>query len=362
MKSTYSSVAIVIPSFEPTESLINYVKNLQDAGFLKITIINDGSLPEYDSIFHEISLFEGCKVLRYPFNQGKGHALKTGFLFIKERFLECTHVITVDSDGQHAVEDVCQLADQLLTTSGRVLLGGRDFSQSHVPFKSRFGNRVSSAMFRLFHGIWLPDTQTGLRGFSTDLLPLMLDIKGDRFEYEMTVLTTLAQKNIPIQTVTIQTIYLEGNKSTHFRPVADSLQVMSVLLQQLVRFTLSSGLSFLTDYLLAWVLLSQLTPFFQNDYLRIGVALVTARLISMLVNYSLNKRFVFREEAPKTGTFPKYLFLCAINIALSTYFIESISTWLNLPEILSKVFCDIPLFILNYYVQKVWIFKKTKGE
>lgn len=362
MHLNYQKMAIVIPTLEPTVSLISYVHNLQNHGFFNIIIVNDGSSPEYDKTFQEISRFDGCKVISYAKNRGKGHALKTGYLYISNHLEHCTHTITVDSDGQHAVEDVRQLADKLLTTSGTLLLGGRDFSQPDVPFKSRFGNRTSSAMFRLFHGTWLPDTQTGLRGFDASLLPLMLSIEGERFEYEMAVLTTFAQEKRPIQTTTIQTIYLEGNKSTHFRPLADSFQVMSVLLQQLARFALSSGLSFLVDYGLAWVLLTQLTSFVTNDYLRIGISLVVARVVSLLVNYRLNKQFVFQDRTGQVGTFPKYLFLCAINIVLSTFFIEGISTWLNLPEILSKVFCDIPLFALNYYVQKAWIFTATRKE
>ncbi len=82
-------------------------------------------------------------------------------------------------------------------------------------------------MFRLQTGVNVSDTQTGLRGFHTDLIPFMLDIEGDRYEYEMNMLTQASQR-YKITEVPIQTIYIDDNASSHFRPIKDGLLVYKI--------------------------------------------------------------------------------------------------------------------------------------
>lgn len=56
--------------------------------------------------------------------------------------------------------DVWRLAEALTRGERKLYLGSRDFSLPHVPKKSRYGNWITSGVFRLFYGQWLPDTQT----------------------------------------------------------------------------------------------------------------------------------------------------------------------------------------------------------
>ena len=87
------------------------------------------------------------------------------------------------------MENVARCLEERLPARALVL-GTRDFGKDNVPFKSRAGNRITSVCFRLACGVKLPDTQTGLRAFSAELLPEMLDIEGERYEYEMRMLAT----------------------------------------------------------------------------------------------------------------------------------------------------------------------------
>ena len=73
-----------------------------------------------------------------------------------------------------------------------------NFNLDHVPPKSRHGNKITSAVFRLLYGVYLPDTQTGLRAFRMADLPFMLDVPGERFEYEMQVLIACARAKLPL--------------------------------------------------------------------------------------------------------------------------------------------------------------------
>ena len=93
----------------------------------------------------------------------------------------------------------------------------RDVGQK-MPLRSRFGNTVTRAVFRLLSGVYISDTQTGLRAFDSSLFDLMLEIEGMRYEYEINVLMRLAKERVPIREVPIETIYHDRkNTVSHFR-------------------------------------------------------------------------------------------------------------------------------------------------
>ncbi|WP_317855299.1 glycosyltransferase [Chakrabartyella piscis] len=303
------NMVIVIPSLEPDNELISYIGQLVDCGFTSIVVINDGSDDTYNAIFAGVGEYKECTVLVHKENRGKGAALKTGFAYIREHIPNCSGIITVDSDGQHAIEDVCHIAEALLQHPKTLVLGSRDFSLPHIPPKSKVGNSISSVLFLFLFGKWFGDTQTGLRGFDVSLLGKMQSIKGERFEYEMEVLAVCATEKIPIKTITICTIYEGNNEGTHYRPIQDSIRIAKVLLGSIGRYSLSSGISTIADIGIAWFLLDYLTPRIPTDHLlRIGISVVVARFISMGINYTLNRNYVFGMEAKKDKSSIKYIF------------------------------------------------------
>lgn len=359
--SVVRDTAILIPSLEPTIELIDYIKQLTNCGFQNIIVVNDGSNHNYDSIFQQIDIFEACTVLVHPLNLGKGTALKTGYAYIQEHLPQCTGVISVDSDGQHAIEDVCHMASALSHYPKTLLLGCRDFSHNQIPVKSRVGNRISSALFFLLFGKWLSDTQTGLRAFDSSLLSKMISIDGTRFEYEMRVLAICSTEKIPIERISIQTIYNENNEGTHFQAVGDSMKIAKVLLGSIGSYSLSSGLSTIADILIAWFLLDFLLPHMPIEHLlRIGLSTTIARIISMIINYTLNKKFVFKEDRNTGKSSMRYILLCVANMILSTAFIYTGFATFGINDKLLKLISNAVLFCINYQVQRKWVFRKEK--
>ena len=139
-----------------------------------------------------------------------------------------------------------------LTEEEQAALNGNN---PHVPPKSRFGNRLTSGVFKLLYGHWLPDTQTGLRAFPRGLLGFMGEVGGNRFEYEMTMLIQCSNRKIPMRPIEIETIYENKNDGTHFDPIRDSMRIYKVILSNVSRYTLVSILSFLIDYLVLSLLM-----------------------------------------------------------------------------------------------------------
>lgn len=364
--------AILIPSYQPDRKLPPYVQALRNAGFGRIVIVDDGSGDAYTPIFDSLKPDGQVRVLRYEPNRGKGEALRTGLRFLRDECPDCRFIVTADSDGQHTVKDTLRMADALAGDSSGLLLGSRDFSQPDVPPKSRMGNRITTSVFRALYGQYVGDTQTGLRGFSRELLPRFLRTKGDRYEYEMNQLIDCATEKIPIRALTIQTVYENNNAGSHFHPVRDSWRIYRVILGRFLRFISTSLICFCVDYglyLLLNNLLKVYAPALDHDFrflfiqfvARIGLATILARLVSSVLNFLLNKKFVFKSDGSVRNTFPRYVATAVVVVLLSWGLVSSFHVWFGWSDNLVKMPVDLALFFLNYYLQRKWVFSsKTK--
>ncbi|MGI6690391.1 MAG: GtrA family protein [Christensenellales bacterium] len=368
---TPHDVVVLIPSLHPNHLLPAYVDDLVRSGFHRILIVDDGSGPDYQDLFAETARMEGCTVIGYAVNRGKGHALKHGMAYIAEHYRDAPGVVTADSDGQHTAEDVLKVASLLVeNTESGLILGSRDFSQHNVPFKSRAGNRLTTFFFALLYGTWLPDTQTGLRGFSAQMIPFLRSVPGDRFEYEMNMLIYCSNEHIPFRIVPIHTIYIEENKGTHFRPFHDSMRIYRQLFGNFIRFASSGFVSTGIDLLLftlldKWALPPLLSnpgqPVLWGISLQVLVATAIARISSGLVNYKLNRTLVFKIEQSR-GSLARYAALFTGVLITSATLVSFLHSWTGVDRTLIKIIVDTTIFFFNYRIQKAWVFKRNELE
>lgn len=225
-------IIIVIPSYEPSTGLCDLVKALKK-DFRHVIVVDDGS-NSAEHVFAELSRAGEVTILRHDTNRGKGAALKTAFAYILANGPGAAGVVTVDADGQHLVEDVRRVAAGTLDHPDRLTLGVRSFS-GKVPFRSRLGNLWTRIEFFLLTGVHILDTQTGLRGIPASWLPDMLALDGERYEYESAMLVFGAKAEMKPAQIPISTVYLDGNGSSHFRPLADTLKTQSALISSALR-------------------------------------------------------------------------------------------------------------------------------
>ncbi|MGN1084011.1 MAG: glycosyltransferase family 2 protein, partial [Lachnospiraceae bacterium] len=195
-----SRIAVLIPSLSPDEKLTAAVREIRQAGFERIVIVNDGSTAEYDTYFCDAEAL-GATVIRHAVNLGKGRALKTGFNYILNEWKDCEGVITADSDGQHKAGDLLKCREALLKNKDALILGCRNFKKENIPFRSRFGNVITAKVMKLLVGVSISDTQTGLRAFSAEQMKKYLTVNGERFEYEMNMLLYSKAENIAMKEV-----------------------------------------------------------------------------------------------------------------------------------------------------------------
>lgn len=347
---------ILIPSLNPGNELISYVKELTGQGFMHIIVVNDGSGQEYSPIFESLRGM-GCIVLRHAVNYGKGRALKNGLNEFLNRFgnaEEICGIITADSDGQHLVKDVVRM-DESLWEAGReqekLILGVRNFDQADVPFKSRFGNKATCFFFRLLYGFSISDTQTGLRGITTGCVKNFLALKGERFEYETAMLIEVVRKRIAMEELPIETVYVDGNGGTHFRPVQDSVIIYSMILGGFLKYTISSLSASLID-----ITLFHFLVLWMPGTGGIWAATLFARAVSSFYNYSMNRKVVFRGGGGMAQSLWRYYALCVVQGACSAALVSWLAGMAPISETWCKVVVDTVLFFLSYQIQRRFVF------
>lgn len=342
----------LIPAYEPDEKLLTLLRELSAAG-LKSIVVDDGSGADYQPLFGEAAAY--ATVLSYPENQGKGHALKYGLSYINEHIKGKFVIVTLDSDGQHQVRDALRICREAVLRPDSLILGSRRQSAAS-PLRSRFGNYMTRKIFAISTGCKVMDTQTGLRAFSSSLLAHMLEVPGERYEYEMNVLLDAARAHLPIFELEIATIYLDDNSGSHFSPLRDSWLVY----KEILKFSSISLVSFCLDYLLysliAWLGLAAGLPF------ACGAANISARFISCTFNFSMNRRFVFHDEGNIWQSAMQYYALAVAILAANTLLLSLLIDYLSMNHYLAKLLTEVSFFAMSWFVQKRFIFTKPKVE
>jgi glycosyltransferase involved in cell wall biosynthesis len=343
-------IIVLIPSFQPDHRLVELVEALAGRPGVAICVVDDGSGPEFGHIFRSVEAI-GAELVAHQFNLGKGAALKTGLAEIQARYPGVS-VVTADSDGQHSLDDIHAVADRLEESkTPSLVLGAREFD-SETPWKSRVGNRMSSYLFLALWGKKLRDTQTGLRGISSELIENQLLVPGERFEYESNVLIDAIRSGIPAT-------YLDStNSHSHFRPVVDSLIILGVLFKQLAKFVGSSALSALVD-IGAFALILALVFSGVSDPFALFTSAAAARLLSLSVNFTINYKVVFESRRNPKFALISYLALAIFVFLASTLSAIALTTIFHWRALEAKIFTDVALFFLSFLIQRSVTFTKV---
>ncbi len=350
-------VTAVIPTLNPPMQILQVVDELLEAGFEQVLIVDDGSKKDCMPIFAKLEQKENCTVLHHTVNGGKGRALKTAFTYLSRNGTDCKGVVTLDDDGQHLTRDAVACAQALLASPHSLVLGVRDFNSPQVPPKSRVGNKTTAMVFQFACGLKVSDTQTGLRGIPLELFASFASLEGEGFEYETNMLLELGSLDISIVEVPIQTVYFQGNRATHFRPLLDSFKIY----RRLFKFMMSSILAFFVDILLFWML-SCVLPIESTTGL-VFCATAGARIFSSLVNFFINRKLVFKKQGTIAQPLARYYTLCVAQGFLS-FALVSIASGIAGPKlmVLWKILVDFFLFLCSFRIQDRWVFARQAKQ
>jgi glycosyltransferase involved in cell wall biosynthesis len=338
------STVFLIPSYQPTDILPGLLEELRRVTASPIVVVDDGSGAGYAAIFDRIRQMADVTVLANAINLGKGAALKHGMNHILVHHPDCIGVITADADGQHAVADIVHVTEALQAEPGKVVFGVRTFD-TEVPLRSRFGNTVSRHIYRFLIGIDLSDTQTGLRAIPRRLMELCLAIRANRYEFETEQLVVIKAHRMPVREIPIQTIYIESNRDSHFRPLRDSARIYFVLL----RYSIASIVTEMADLAVFATVMAASSDLIWSNLI--------GRLVAVWVQFMLLQSFVFRLRGG-AGTLAMYLGLVVVSGVISTALQLQIANIVPVP-VVAKVMAEVLVFVFNFLFLRDFVFGRA---
>jgi putative flippase GtrA len=340
-------IPLLIPTFQPDCALENTVRELVQSGFSQVVVVDDGSDANSTKIIDNLRELDGVLVLQHKSNQGKGSAIKTGVSFIQRQFPDALGVITVDGDGQHLAQDVRKVGLASHHNPDCLILGSRSFP-AKVPLRSRIGNDLTRLIGNSVFDLNVQDSQTGLRFLPRSFWEPMLALKGERYEFELDCLFLARDLGLCFKEIPITTVYTDGNSSSHFRPILDSLRIYAIF----ARFSVSGVLSFVID-MGVFLALTRVTG-------NVFLSAVSARCVSGVANFVFNKTFVFRRvtRARLSREVVGYLTLWGVMNFVSASLVSVVASGYLLGLAFAKVGIDLSLFVLSFWVQKRFIFRR----
>lgn len=371
------NVTVILPSLDPDEKLNAVVDGLLEKGFTDIVIINDGSDENHMEPFKKASEHKEVTILTHEVNKGKGRGLKTGFEYVLKNRPDSPGVVTVDGDNQHTAKDILNCSERMLREN-KVVLGTRDFDAPDVPKRSRIGNKVTRWGLKVFCGIKITDTQTGLRAIPRQYLELLVNTEGERFEYETEMFFALHKNHIEWVEEQIDTVYIDDNASTHYRAIRDSARILKIVMRFAAKYTVSSliccviDIGFFNLFNILFTKLNVLTDPANSlgslitgqkgeGGLRVLIATVIARVISSIVNYILNRNAVFKSKVSVKKSVWKYYLLCMVQMVAAALgvmlMIRLFGNGETLEGLVYKPIIDLILFFVSYQVQQRWVFR-----
>ncbi|PMJ88897.1 glycosyltransferase [Vibrio sp. 10N.261.55.A7] len=330
---------ILIPAYNPDEvllKLISGIKSDDKLANIPLTLINDGSdCIRSKNFFRDIQeKFECVKVIAHNLNLGKGAAIKTGLKYAEE--VGHDFVITVDADGQHAVNDIKNVYLFSVDHKDKLVIGTRDFKNENVPMRSKVGNLVTLKIFNFLNNCRVEDTQSGLRYIPRHSFSDLLELKGNRYEFEQDVLAYFSRCNSIAPPCYIETIYEEGNPSSHFNKFRDSLLIYYTLLRSAIVGLFCACVDFgLFSFL--YYLLDSVT-----------ISVVSTRVMMVIVYFVFLKHIVFKAPNASYREFAKFSLLVAMNSLIIIMISSDSESNVNILYLAT----NLTMFVVNFIVQR----------
>lgn len=207
----------VIPAYNEAKHIAKVVKETKR--FVPVLVVDDGSADETV----RLAQAAGAEVIRQPFNQGKGSALRAGF----QRALDlgCEAVIMLDADGQHDPSEIRKFLQMYMNLTPDLIIGKRSFRK--MPWARRIANTTGRWLFSWALGQSIPDNQSGYRMLSRRFMGVMLESNEQGYEFEVEMLATCLKQHFDLEWIPIQTIY--ADESSHIDPVRHILNFFRIL-------------------------------------------------------------------------------------------------------------------------------------
>jgi glycosyltransferase involved in cell wall biosynthesis len=213
-----SGIFVLVPSYNAAPLIEQLLPKLIDAvPASNVCVADDGSHDGTEAVCEKNSVLYISNLV----NKGKGAALVKGFQYlIGDK--GASWIITLDADGQHAVNDIPLFLKRISEKPGAgIIIGRRDMRPGKMPLARIVSNTLTSLCLSLLTGRDILDSQCGFRAYSTACInaaPCVFP----RFEMESEIIMRACARGFSIDFVPVQTLYFSTR--SHISHVADTLR------------------------------------------------------------------------------------------------------------------------------------------
>ena len=208
---------VVIPAYNEAEHISQVVSVA--LRYMPVLVVDDGS----EDNTSQLAEAAGAEVIRQSPNQGKGTALRAGFLRALD--LGCEAVITMDGDGQHDPDEIHKFLRSYNTQPADLIIGKRNFRK--MPWSRRIANTTGGWLFTWAMGQYIPDNQSGYRMISRRFMDILCESNEQGFEFEVEMLVTCLKCHFNLEWIPIRTIY--SGESSHIHPLAHIVNFLRIV-------------------------------------------------------------------------------------------------------------------------------------
>lgn len=208
MAKQLNNVSIVLPAYNEAKVIGKVVGGLPKTILINKTsynvnviVVNDGSS---DNTSQEVAKHKNVHLINHILNSGAGAATRTGLNYAKR--LGSTYVVTMDSDGQHAVEDVVKLAKEIAKNKSDLIIGSRLIDTKGMPWYRVLGNKGLSFVTFLVFGVFVRDSQSGLRAYNKHALD-KISFHSNHYAFCSEMIWSAHRQKLRIQEIPITAIY-----------------------------------------------------------------------------------------------------------------------------------------------------------
>ncbi len=218
-----ADIYITIPMYNDEKMILNVIKDLNNAGYNNIVVVDDGSK---DNGYNVVKDHTNAIVTRHIVNRGQGAALQTGMEIALDRGAK--YIIHFDSDGQHDVKDLDKMLDTLVKGKYDIVLGSRFIQENKIPLKKKIILRLGIFFTFLLSQIWLTDVHNGLRVMTAETAR-KLDLQHDRMEHASEILDKVKSLNLKYKEVPVTIHYTDYSQAKGQR-ISNSINIAMKLI------------------------------------------------------------------------------------------------------------------------------------
>jgi len=211
-------ITIGIPAYNEEKNISTIIRKLQKIT-TKIIVCDDGSTDSTAKIAKEM----GVLVLQHEKNLGYGSAIRS--IFLKAREENSESLITLDSDGQHRIEDIQTILKPLQNKEADLVIGSRFLNDDgkNVPSYRKVGIKILTKLANTSLDQNITDSQSGFRGYSQEIIQNITPSESG-MGVSNEILIKASKQGLKIVEVPIIILY-DGNTSTH-NPISHGTSVL----------------------------------------------------------------------------------------------------------------------------------------